>query len=98
MSKKVISPSGEAVSFEKAFSKANSRKHFFLLNGKIIQCYTGYPGNKDYCTKVFKKAQTVYGPIPFVTAKRLAKETWPIVGGIDRLTINSYAKFKKGRK
>lgn len=98
MAKKVMLPSGEAAAFQTAFSEANSRKHFFLVNGKQIQCYTGYPGNLDYCIKRFKQAQTVYGPIEFKTAKRLASETWPIVGGIEKLTIDSYARFKKERK
>lgn len=95
MSKTVTLPTGEAVSFRFAFSKANSRKHFFLVNGIQIQCYTGYDGNKEYCAKVFDKAQTVYGPIGFDTAKRLAGQKWPIVGGLGKLTIDSYAKFKK---
>jgi len=98
MAKKVIVPSGEAVSFKTAFSEANSRKHFFLVNGKRIQNYTGYPGNMDYCIKQFNNAQTVYGPIEFKTAKRLAAEKWDIMGGIEKLTIESYAKFKKERK
>jgi len=96
MAKKAMLLNGEAVSFKKAFAAADSRKRFFLIDGKLIQCLTNYAGNENYCAHVFDKATTVLGPMRFERAKKLAlKDAYGLVDRISKLTLNSYSKYKK---